>query len=102
MRLLTFPRRRSWRILSLLSLPAVLATPAHAIILYSSATRNTSAPTGTLSASGWQYEGQFGDVLGTPIAPHYFITAKHVGGADNKLVYNGQTFYTTTPYDDPN
>src|SRR5206468_3242077 len=49
------------------------------------------------------YEGQYGSVLGTPIAPHYFITAKHVGGSDNKLIYNGQTYYaTSTSYADPN
>src|SRR4051794_1862734 len=42
--------------------------------------RNTSVPTGTLSNSGWQYEGQFNGVLVTPIAPQYFISAEHTGG----------------------
>src|SRR5262249_3711480 len=43
-----------------------------------------------------------GTVLGTPIAPHYFITAKHVGGDSATLVYNGQTYHVTSPYDTPN
>lgn len=30
--------------------------------------------------SGWQYEGKFGQFLGVPIAPWFFITAKHIGG----------------------
>src|SRR5437762_13620106 len=101
MRLQSNRRRQSWRVVSVLSLSAVLARPAGAVLLYSSATRNTSGPTGTLSNSGWQYQGQFGSVLGTPIAPHYFITAKHVGGDSNVLVYNGQNYFVTTPYDDP-
>lgn len=67
------------------------------IILYSTPTRNTEIP-GTLTNraawssppgagdprrlldSGWQFQGQFGIYLGTPIAPNYFITASHIGG----------------------
>jgi len=39
--------------------------------------------------SGWQYEGKFLWALGTPISPHFFITAKHIGG--NEL--GGDIFY---------
>ena len=28
--------------------------------------------------SGWQYEGNFSAFLGVPIAPYFFITAKHI------------------------
>ncbi len=37
-----------------------LASMAHAVIVMGPQGRNTSAPTGTLSTAGWQYEGQFG------------------------------------------
>jgi hypothetical protein len=54
--------------------------PAKAIILIGSPQRNTSAPAGLLVNSGWQYEGTWGNELGTAIGPHSFITASHVGG----------------------
>lgn len=40
---------------------------------------NTSAPTGQYADSGWAYQGEYGDFLGTMIAPQYFITAQHIG-----------------------
>ncbi len=50
---------------------------------------NTNAPTGALTDSGWQYQGQWNrpypgyHFLGTAIAPRYFITAKHVRDSTN-------------------
>jgi hypothetical protein len=85
-----------------------LARPAGAVILYGTGdpTVNTSAPTGPLLDSGWQYEGQFSAFLGTPIAPNYFITAAHLGGAslvgNTPFVYQGTTYTTTAAYTDPN
>jgi hypothetical protein len=43
--------------------------------------QNTTAPQGELAGSGWDLEGEWGYFLGTPIAPNYFVTAHHVGGA---------------------
>jgi PKD repeat protein len=68
---------------------------------------NTTAPGGTLSGSGWQYEGQWdtqsGYFLGTPVAPIFFLTAKHVGGAvGNVFVLNGFTYTTVASSDCPN
>jgi len=62
---------------------------------------NTTAPGGTLSGSGWQYEGQWntggGNFLGTPVAPMFFLAAKHVGGAvGDVFVLNGFTYHTVT------
>src|SRR5204862_4490289 len=75
---------------------------ARGVILYSSSTRNTAAPTGTLSTAGWQYQGQFGQFLGTPIAPHYFVTAQHIGGSVGQaFYYGGKTYTTSAAYDDP-
>ncbi len=70
---------------------------ARAVILYRSATRNTSPPTGQFLNSGWQWEGQFGGFLGTPIASQYFITANHIGGGFS-LTYNGVTYPVDTSF----
>ena len=77
---------------------------ARAIIFYSTdaTTYNTTAPSGTLTNSGWQYEGFWGDFLGTAIAPKYFITAEHIGGAIGQtFVFHGVPYTTTARYDDP-
>ncbi len=68
---------------------------------------NTTAPGGTLSGSGWQYEGQWntgaGNFLGTPVAPMFFLAAKHVGGAvGDEFVLNGFTYHTVAFSDCPN
>src|SRR5438046_9421053 len=68
-----------------------LVTVAEGVILYRTddPTANAIEPTGSLAGSGWQYEGNFGGYLGTAIAPHYFITAKHLGQVSDKFVYHG-------------
>lgn len=55
---------------------------------------NTNAPSGSLTNSGWQYEGSWGGFLGVPIAPRYFIVARHTGG-DTNLVFrlNGLDYH---------
>jgi hypothetical protein len=79
------------------------AGQASAVIVGGDVGRNTSAPTGDLAGSGWQYEGQFGSFLGTAIAPNYFVTASHIGGAVGQaFTYNGQSYATTAVFDDPN
>jgi PKD repeat protein len=63
---------------------------------------NTSAPGGSLSDSGWQFEGQWGDFLGTPVAPMFFLAAKHVGGTiGDPFVLNGFTYHTVAMSDCP-
>src|SRR5206468_6934210 len=75
---------------------------AQAIILVDNQYRNKSAPTGTFSGSGWQWEGNWGAFSGTPIARNYFITASHVGGSvGQSLVLNGVSYPTVGMYDDP-
>jgi hypothetical protein len=85
----------------------LLAHTASAIILYGTGdiNTNTTAPTGALAGSGWQYEGDFTDFLGTAIAPNYFITAEHIGGAKlvgDAFTYQGVSYTTTAAYADPN
>src|SRR5688572_1642993 len=83
------------------------ATPsADAVILARSAQRNTWAPYGSwngyLQNSGWQWQGNFGSFLGTPISSQHFITAGHVGGwVGQQYTLNGATYTTTAMYDDP-
>ncbi|MGI8819539.1 MAG: hypothetical protein ACR2ID_01495 [Chthoniobacterales bacterium] len=62
---------------------------------------NTTAPTGDLAGSGWQYEGGFGGFLGTPIAPEFFMTAKHVSGASSVFNYLGTNYDLLQRYSDP-
>ena len=50
---------------------------SRAVILFRTAdpAANTTAPTGGLNSSGWQFEGLWGAFLGTLIAPHFFLSA---------------------------
>ncbi len=65
-----------------------------------STTHNTTTPGDN---SGWQYEGQFNGFLGVPIAPHFFITAKHIGGSiGNPLILHGDSYTTIAAYTSPN
>lgn len=57
---------------------------------------NTNVPSGVLTNSGWQYEGSWGNYLGTPIAPRFFITASHVFVPPaTDFVFNGVTYHPT-------
>lgn len=73
----------------LLGFCLVAARPAQALMYYDTAstTYNTSAPTGILADSGWQYEGYFGLGLGTMISPNLFITAGHTGVLSSTFTY---------------
>jgi hypothetical protein len=76
---------------------------AGAVIFYSTAdpTYNTTAPTGSLNNSGWQWVGYWDGFQGTPIGPHHFLTARHVGGAvGDQFIFGGVTYITTAFYDD--
>jgi hypothetical protein len=63
---------------------------------------NTSAPTGPLTGSGWDYVGVWGGTVGTAVGPHHFIASKHIGGSvGDTFVYEGNNFTTTASYDSP-
>ncbi len=74
------------------------ARELRAVILFGTAdpSVNTSAPTGALVNSGWQYEGKWGAFLGTVIGPHHFITAAHVGGSVGEQFWFRGVAYSTT------
>src|SRR5215218_3374964 len=78
------------------------AQPAQAVLMTRTATRNTSTPINGLTGSGWQWEGNFGGFLGTPIGKNYFITAEHIGGnVGSTFTLGGKTYNTVAKYDDP-
>lgn len=64
---------------------------------------NTTAPEGAFANSGWQFQGLWGRVMGTAIAPQYFIAAQHVGGSiGQEFIYNGVSYQTIDYWNDPN
>src|SRR4051812_12078862 len=102
LRMLSFPPLR--RLLSTVASCLIALTPARAVILLGTGdpAANTTAPGGTLANSGWQYQGTFSGFLGTPIAPNFFITAAHIGGAvGTPFVFQGVTHTTVAVNYDP-
>lgn len=81
----------------------MLATAAAGVILFRTddPTANTTEPTGQLAGSGWQFEGDFAAFLGTAIAPHYFVTAKHLGAGPPQFVYHGVNYPIVRGFADP-
>src|SRR4051812_16419450 len=100
--LMSFSRRRLAVALVAVAF-AGMASRAQAVILYRSAIRNKSAPTGTNANSGWQWQGNWaGGFTGTPIASQYFITASHVGGGVGQNIWiDNKNHKTTAVWDDP-
>ena len=99
--------RRDWAgarpALFLLVLLGAFLPAARAIIYYSTSdpNYNTTAPTGALADSGWQWVGYWGGFQAAPISPHHFLAARHVGGSvGDSFVLNGVTYTTTAFYDD--
>lgn len=80
------------------------AAPGRAIVFDSTTNLlyNTTAPTGSLANSGWQFEGYWAGCLATPIASNFFITVQHVGGSvGGTFTLNGTGYTTTAVYKDP-
>lgn len=80
----------------------LLSPSAWAVIFFTTADpdhNRETAPGGALAGSGWQYQGLFGNFLGTAISPNHFITAAHVGVAStfvSKDYFNGGSDITYT------
>lgn len=59
-------------------------------------------PTGRLTNSGVQWLGNLGDTTGTPISPHHFLSANHIGfGSPATFVYQGVTYTTVDSFKVP-
>jgi hypothetical protein len=82
----------------------ILSAGANGVILFRTGdpTANTTEPTGALAGSGWQYEGTFGANLGTAIAPHFFVTAKHLGTGPTQFSFHGVNYPIVHSFADPN
>ena len=60
---------------------------------------NTSDPEGELAGSGWQFQGDWGEFLGTVIGERHFITALHVGGKlGERFHYRGAAYTAKACY----
>lgn len=87
---------RALKFLILCSATSLFASSTNAVILYRSATPNSAAPTGSLSAAGWQYQMRVGGFTGTPIGPNTFLTATHITpGTGSTFTWNGETYTVT-------
>ena len=93
----------------LLLLGGVLPT-AQALVLYSTGdpNANTTAPTGPLADSGWQYENSFLSATGYPISNDSFVVSKHIVGGyhtgnvgGTTFTYLGVTYNTVGRWDAP-
>jgi len=76
-----------------------------AVLFYSTAdpSYNTNSPSGTLTNSGWQFQGAWVGFSGTVISSNCFITAKHVGGTVGEaFVFRGVSYPTTASFDATN
>lgn len=92
-------------ILRALALLLLATWSAQAVILYRTGdpTANTTEPAGPgYAESGWQYQGTWGGFLGTPIAPHFFISAAHIGAAGgSSFTFDGVTYQVISQFSDP-
>src|SRR6195256_1142082 len=78
--------------------------PAKSVLFYSKGDTNynTTAPTKTLTNSGWQYQGAWMGFNGTVISSNCFITAKHIGGAvGQSFVFQGLEYPTVAADEAP-
>src|SRR5688572_15162061 len=74
-----------------------LASTARAVVFHSTGDPafNTTAPTGTLANSGWQYQVDVaGTFLGTAVGPNHLLTAAHIGGTGT-VHQNGVAYQAT-------
>ncbi|MEW6158281.1 MAG: hypothetical protein AB1813_12660, partial [Verrucomicrobiota bacterium] len=81
-----------------------LASSSSGLIFYSTDDPefNTSAPEGELAGSGWDLQGNWGSVLATPIAPHYFLAARHTAGQiGDAFLFDGRAYTTIAFFDCP-
>lgn len=101
---ISLQRTHHSRLMAVLIFGCLLAPAfAPAVILYRTAdpNANTTAPSNDPAASGWNYEGGWGGFLGTPIAPHFFISARHIGQAGGDFVYGGVHYTIVSGFADP-
>ncbi len=75
----------------------------HAVMFWQTAdpAHNTGTPGDN---SGWQYEGTMDGYLGVPIAPHFFLSAKHIAehNVGDVFYFHGDAYTTIAAHNSPN
>lgn len=87
----------------------VALSPVRAEVFYATGdpAHNSTAPGGAYANSGWDLEGNHRGYMATPIAPNYFIAAKHPYGPNLGFTINfasgpnAGSYTTIAAYDDP-
>ncbi|MEE3179525.1 MAG: hypothetical protein VX317_07570 [Verrucomicrobiota bacterium] len=90
---------RDFPIPLLLGIVLLLSAPTlQAIIFFDTGDpqhNRETAPTGSLAGSGWRFQGEYKEFLGTMISPRHFITAIHIGKGPTTFVqkswFSGET-----------
>ena len=94
------PQKLTAKMLVCLALLCGSLSAARGVILFGTE-GNTTAPTDGLEGSGWQYQGDWGHFLGTPIAPRFFVSAAHVPDDAGALIYNNASYSVVRTIVDP-
>jgi hypothetical protein len=82
----------------------MVARPAAAVVFFftGDTNYNTSAPTGSLADSGWQWVGFWGSFQAVPIDAHHFLAANHIGGSlSDSFTFHGAVYTTVRSFTDP-
>lgn len=91
------------KLISVLMISMSGITIGHAVMFFHTAdpTHNTTTPGDN---SGWQYEGTMNGFLGVPIAPHFFISAKHIAehSVGGVFYFHGGAYTTIAAHPSPN
>lgn len=88
---------RQEKLLCLLVLSTLAASPASGSIIYDAPFGITAPPA---DDRGWQYVGSWQVGGGVAVAPNYFLTAQHLGGGvGGSFILNGVSYTTTALYD---
>ena len=84
----------------------ILTFPTHLYAVFFLATENpehnTTPPANAAEARAWDLQGIWRTCQGTPIAPRWFLSAKHIGGAiGDPFTVHGKTHYAIARILDP-
>lgn len=64
--------------------------------------RNTNSPPENMAKQGWDLQGRWGGLSGTPVAPSWFVTVKHAGGkVGQEFILNTNKYITVSKIDHP-
>ena len=90
------------RTLLLLCLILPFEAPAVMFLSKDDPTHNTTPPSDPAAARDWRLQGIWRTCQGTPVAPSWFLSAKHIGGAiGDSLTVEGKTHHAIARILDP-